>query len=167
MVVLSVVEQRHAAVLEVLRDGVPITEVARRYEVTRQSVHRWLRLYAAQGLPGLVDRSSRPMSCPHQMDPVVEARIVELRRANEEWGPISIGHQLGVEGMDPVPARSSIHRCLVRHGLITPGRRRRKRGDYVRWVRSRPMELWQIDIVGGVQLVEGSKASIVSGLDDY
>ena len=98
LVVLGVVEQRHAAVLEVLRDGVAVAEVARRYEVTRQSVHRWLRLYAAEGLPGLVDRSSKPLSCPHQMDPVVEARIVELRRANEGWGPISIGHQLGVRG---------------------------------------------------------------------
>ena len=167
LVVLSVVEQRHAAVLEVLRDGVPVTEVARRYEVTRQTVHRWLRQYAAEGLPGLVDRSSKPLSCPHQMDPVVEARIVELRQANEGWGPISIGHQLGVEGVDPVPGRSSIHRCLVRHGLIVPGRRRRKRSDYVRWERDRPMALWQMDIVGGVLLADGSKASIVSGLDDY
>ena len=121
LVVWGVVEQRHAAVLEVLRDGVPVTEVARRYGVARQTVHRWLRAYAAEGLPGLEDRSSRPLSCPHQMDPVVEARVVELRRANEGWGPISIGHQLGVEGVDPVPGRSSIHRCLVTSRADHPG----------------------------------------------
>lgn len=168
LVVLSVLEQRHAAVLEVLLDQVAVTEVARRYEVTRQTVHRWwLRAHAAEGLSGLEERSSKPLSCPHQMDPVVEARIVELRGANEGWGPISIGHQLGVEGVDPVPGRSSIHRCLVRHGLITPGRRRRKRSDCVRWERDRPMALWQMDIVGGVMLADGSKASIVSGFDDY
>jgi len=167
LVVLGVVEQRHAAVLEVLRDGVAVTEVACRYGVTRQTVHRWLRRYAADGLPGLVDQSSKPLSCPHQMDPLVEARIVELRRANEAWGPLSIGYQLGREGVDPVPGRSSIYRCLVRHGLITPNARRRSRGDYKRWERSTPMELWQMDIVGGVMLADGTKASIVSGLDDY
>lgn len=167
LVVLGVVEQRHAAVLEVVRDGVAVTEVARRYGVTRQTVHRWLRRYANQGLSGLADLSSKPLSCPHQMDPLIEARIVELRRANQFWGPLTIGHQLGREGVDPVPGRSSIYRCLIRHGLIDPQARKRKRSDYVRWERSNPMELWQMDIVGGVMLGDGSKASIVSGLDDY
>ena len=50
MVELGVVEQRYQAVLEVLQDGVPIVEVAARFGVTRQSVHRWLKRYAAEGL---------------------------------------------------------------------------------------------------------------------
>jgi transposase len=48
LVELGVVEQRHAAVLEVL-DGVPVTEVAGRFGVSRQTVHRWLKRYAARG----------------------------------------------------------------------------------------------------------------------
>lgn len=75
LVELSVVEQRYQAVLEVL-GGVTVTDVARRYGVARQTVHGWLRRYASQGLVGLVDRSSRPDTCPHQMPVVVEARIV-------------------------------------------------------------------------------------------
>jgi len=47
---------------------------------SRQTVHEWLRRYARDGLAGLIDRSSRPASCPHQMPPQVEARIVELRQ---------------------------------------------------------------------------------------
>ena len=79
LVVLGVVEQRHRAVLEVF-DGASVTEVARRYGVSRQSVHAWLRHYAGAGLPGLVDRSSRPESCPHQMAVRVEAAVVQMRR---------------------------------------------------------------------------------------
>ena len=63
LVELGVVEQRYAAVLEVVRDGVSVTEVAFRYGVARQTVHRWLRRYAASGLAGLVDRSPTPDSC--------------------------------------------------------------------------------------------------------
>ena len=59
--------------------------------------------------------------------------------------------------MDPLPGRSSVYRCLVRHGLIQPQARRRKRSDYRRWERSRAMELWQMDVVGGVMLTDGSK----------
>jgi transposase-like protein len=67
LVELGVVEQRYRAVLEVLEEGAPVTAVARRYGVARQTVHEWLRRYAEEGLGGLADRSSRPGSCPHQM----------------------------------------------------------------------------------------------------
>ena len=48
LVELGVVEQRYRAVLEVL-EGAPVTEVARRYGVARQTVHGWLRRYAREG----------------------------------------------------------------------------------------------------------------------
>ena len=167
LVVLGVVEQRHAAVLEVLVDGAPVTEVACRYGVTRQTLHRWLRRYAKDGLPGLVDRPPTPRSCPHQMDPQVEAAVVAMRRAHPGWGPRTIGHQLAQAGIAPVPGRSSIYRALVRHGLIDPKARRRTRSDYKRWERSRSMELWQLDITGGVVLGDGTRLQVLTGIDDH
>jgi transposase InsO family protein len=167
LVELGLVEQRYQAVLEVIRDGASVTDVARRHGVARQTVHVWLRAYAAEGLRGLADRSSRPGSCPHQMDPVIEARIVAMRREHPGWGPRTIRSWLVREGVDRVPGRTSIERCLVRHGLVVPQARKRKRADYVRWERTRAMELWQMDIVGGVRIVDGSEAKIVSGLDDH
>ena len=116
LVELGVVEQRLQAVLEVINDGATVTDVARRNGVSRQTVHVWLRRYASDGLAGLVDGSAKPLSCPHQMPPEVEARIVELRREQPGWGPRSIGHQLDRDGVVPLPGRSSIYRCLVRHG---------------------------------------------------
>jgi transposase InsO family protein len=163
---LGVVEQRHAAVLEVL-SGLTVLGVARRFGVSRQSVHRWLRLYARAGIVGLADRSSRPATCPHRMTPQIEAKIVELRRVHPGWGPRTLRHRLGVEGVQPLPGRTSIYRCLVRHGLIDPQRRRRKREDYVRWERARPMELWQMDVMGGVLLADGRELKIITGLDDH
>ena len=79
LVEFGVVEQRHAAVLEVLRDGASVTGVALRLGVTRQTVHRWLRRYASRGLAGLADGSARPGSCPHQMRPEVEASVCPAR----------------------------------------------------------------------------------------
>jgi hypothetical protein len=61
----------------------------------------------------------------------------------------------------------SVYRILVRHGLLSPAPRRRGRDDYVRWQRDRPMELWQMDIVGGVLLADGSEAKVVTGVDDH
>jgi transposase InsO family protein len=167
LVELGLVEQRYQAVLEVLNDGAPVTDVARRYGVARQTVHDWLRKYAFEGLGGLADRSSKPLSCPHQMDPVVEARIVAMRRTHSGWGPRTILFWLERDGVAPLPGRTSVERCLVRHGLVTPQARKRKRSDYQRWERSRAMELWQMDVVGGVRLIDGGEAKIVSGIDDH
>ena len=86
LVELGLVEQRYRAVLEILDDGATVVEVARRYGVARQTVHAWLRRYAAGGLGGLADQSSRPAWCPHQIPPPVEARIVAFRRAHPGWG---------------------------------------------------------------------------------
>ena len=49
LVELSVVEQRYHAVMEVVA-GVPVTEVAARYGVSRQSVHTWVSRYRDGGL---------------------------------------------------------------------------------------------------------------------
>jgi transposase len=131
LVELGVVEQRYRAVLEVLDEGVPVTDVARRYGVAGQTVHEWLRRYADEGeLGGLADRSSRPGWCPHQVAPEVEARIVGLRRAHPGWGPSRIRWQLERRSADPLPGRSSVYRALVRHGLVGARKRRRRREDY-------------------------------------
>jgi transposase-like protein len=167
LVELSVVEQRYRAVLEV-RAGLPVTEVAERFGVSRQAVHRWLRWYADEGLDGLADRSHRPHGHPAQVSPEVEAAICELRRSHPRWGQRRLHHELGRRGCPgPIPSLSTIHRILVRHGLIEPVPRRRRREDYRRWQRSRPMELWQVDIVGGVMLADGTEAKVVTGVDDH
>lgn len=113
LVELNLVEQRYRAVLELLNDVASVTDVARRHGVVRQTVHEWLRRYAAEGLGGLADHSSKPLSCPHQMPPELEARIVEMRRAHPGWGPRTILFWLDRAGVAPLPGRSSVERCLM------------------------------------------------------
>jgi transposase InsO family protein len=164
---LNVVEQRYRAVLEVL-DGASVTDVAVRYGVVRQTVHGWLRRYAAgDGLGGLADRSSRPASCPHQMSPVLEATVVAMRRLHPAWGPDRIRWQLERDGVCPLPGRSSVYRALVRHGLVEATKRKRRREDYRRWERSRSMVLWQMDVMGRAFLTDGREMKLVTGLDDH
>ena len=165
LVDLSMVEQRYDAVREVL-DGATVKDTAIRYGVDRRTLHRWLVRYASDGLAALADKSSRPDRCPHQMAPEIEARIVELRRSHPGWGPRTILNKLRRELEEP-PSRAAIYRCLVRHRLIQPKPRRRRRDDYKRWERSRSMELWQIDVMGSVFLMSGMGVSVVTGIDDH
>jgi len=167
LVELSKMEQRYEAVLGVIRDGYSVQEVAEAYGVSRQSVHAWLARYEAGGLPALADQSHRPKTSPLQMDPAVEARVLELRRHHPSWGKVRLRHQLEREGTAPLPSLSAIHRSLRRHHLIEPKERRKKLPTYKRWERGRPMELWQMDVVGGVLIEDGTEAKILTGVDDH
>ena len=168
LVELGVAEQRYRAVLEVLDEGVTVTDVARRYGVAGQTVHGWLRRYVDQGgLAGLVDRSSRPGSCPHQMSAVAGAQVIRLRREHPSWGPSRIVWQLEGAGVSRLPGRSPVYRALVRHGLVEAKKRKRRREDYRRWERGRAVELWQMDVVGRVHLADGVEVKVVTGLDDH
>ena len=164
---MSVTEQRYKAILSVIGDGRTVKEVAHDWEVCRQTLHRWLARYEAAGLEGLTDRSHRPEQCPHQMPPAVEVRVLEMRRHKPFWGARSIALELAKRGVTPAPSESAVYRCLRRAGLIEPVKRLWRREDWKRWERGAPMELWQLDVLGGFHLADGTTAKALTGLDDH
>jgi transposase InsO family protein len=164
---MSVAEQRYQAVLAVIAEGRSVTEVAAQWKVSRQTLHAWLARYEVEGLEGLSDRSHRPVRCPHQMPAGLEARVLEMRRAHPFWGPRRILAELGRAKVSPLPSESAVYRCLVRAGVIAPVRRQRRAEAFKRWERAAPMELWQMDVVGGFHLADGSSVKALTGIDDY
>ena len=165
LVELSVMEQRYQAVSLVIHDGESVVEVARRFNVSRQTVHAWLARYERGGLAALADRSHRPKGCAHQMPAAVEAVLLEMRRINPDWGPRRLLHELAREGIDPLPSRSGIYRLLKRQDLIDPNARRRRDRKFKRWERGTAMELWQMDVVGGILLADGTELKALTGID--
>ena len=162
---LSVTEQRYRAVLEVLA-GVPVTEAAERYGVSRQSVHAWLARYRDEGPPGLVDRSHKVHAHPWQIPAELESAVCELRRAHRKWGPKRLVFEMGRRGLGTV-TRSTVYRVLIRNQLIEPRSRRRRRQDYIRWERPVPMQLWQLDVTASAFLADGAEVKMVTGIDDH
>ena len=162
---LSVTEQRYRVVLEVLA-GVPVTEAAERYGVSRQSVHAWLARYRGEGPPGLADRSHKVHAHPWQIPAELESAVCELRRAHRKWGPKRLVFEMDRRGLGTV-TRSTVYRVLVRNQLIEPRSRRRRRQDYIRWERPVPMQLWQLDVTASAFLADGAEVKIVTGIDDH
>ena len=177
LVVLSVVEQRLDAVRSVL-SGETVVEVAARYGVARSTLHRWVGRYLEGSVAGLTDRSHRPLSCSHQVDAQVEAAIAEVRRRHPRWGARRIRLELlrrvpptWPVGVEP-PSDRTVNRILMRQGLAQPRPRKRPRSSFVRFERPGPMQLWGIDIVEGIWLVDTSTgvlrpAKVVTGIDDH
>jgi transposase InsO family protein len=92
-----------------IEDGWTVAAAAESMNISRQCAHKWWRRYRDEGIDGLRDRSSRPLSCPHQTPGRVERRIVALRQSRR-LGPARLAGIVGV------PA-STVHRVLVRNGV--------------------------------------------------
>lgn len=160
-------EQRYQAVLAVIGEGRSVTQVARDWNVNRSTVHMWLARYEAEGFEGLANRSHRPAHCPHQMPAQVEIQLLEMRRARPYWGARRLALELARKGVEAPPSKSAVYRSLVRAGVIEPQPRRRRRESWKRWERAAPMELWQLDVVHGFLLADGTTAKALTGVDDH
>ena len=57
-----------------------------------------------------------------------------------------------------MPSEAGAYRALLRAAMIDPTDRDRRSRKWKRWERGRPMELWQMDVVGGFLLADGSSA---------
>ena len=120
-------------------EGWTVAAAAESMNISRQCAHKWWRRYQDAGEAGLVDRSSRPHTCPHQTPARLERRIVALRQARR-LGPARLA---GIVGVPP----STVHRILVRHGLTRLAWMDRPTGRVVRRIDTvRPGELVHIDV---------------------
>ncbi len=64
-------------------------EVAKQVGVSRQTVHKWVRRFQAEGEAGLADRSSRPHHSPHRTSAKITARITHAR-VKHFAGPVAL-----------------------------------------------------------------------------
>lgn len=132
------------------QEGANMSAVCAQFGISRKTGYKWRhRAAAAQSL---ADRSRRPHASPTQTSAAMEARIVELRAAHPAWGGRKLHHRLVAQGVDGVPAPSTITAILRRHGLLA---REAPPRDFVRFARAAPNELWQMDFMGHRPLAAG------------
>lgn len=144
----SIMDQRIRFVLEAEQGFHPISELCRRYRISRPTGYKWIRRYEEEGLESLSDRSHRPESCPHATPPQIVARILQVRR-HRGWGARKLQKVISRE-FDDVPCVDTVHQILRRAGLVRtrkPRRRRTHPGPPTTPM-DRPNAVWSVDFKG-------------------
>lgn len=153
----SVMDERLRFVVRLL-DGESMSEVCREFGISRKTGYKIFSRYKDQGTDALSDRSRRPVRYANQLAPQLETQIVALKREKPHWGARKIRELLvrRVAADVRIPAKSTIHAVLHRHGLVQGIRRSRSRARGTALSPGlAPNDLWCADFKGEFKLGNG------------
>jgi len=153
----SVMEERLRFVARLL-EGESMSEVCREFGISRKTGYKLYKRYKDEGPHALTDRSRRPVRYANQLPDQVERLIVDLKRDKPHWGARKIRELLvrRLAGDVRVPAKSTVHAVLDRHGLVSRARKRRARTKGTPLSAGlAPNDLWCADYKGEFKLGNG------------
>ena len=155
----SVMDERVRFVGRLL-DGEAMSEVCRAFGISRKTGYKIFSRYKDEGLEALSDRSRRPVRYANQLPEQIERTIVRLKQDKPHWGARKIRELLirKLAGDVRIPARSTVHAVLDRHGLVCRARTWQKANMAVGTPlceASAPNALWCADFKGEFKTGDG------------
>jgi putative transposase len=136
-------------------DGESMASLCREFGISRKTGYKIIERYGECGLEGLTDRTRRPFRYGNQLPEQIESEIVRAKRQKPNWGARKIRERLlrslphGIR----LPAVSTIHAVLDRHGLVThPVRSRTRTQGTPLSDGLHPNDLWCTDYKGEFML---------------
>ncbi|MBX3070997.1 MAG: IS481 family transposase [Thermomicrobiales bacterium] len=128
-------------------EAISMRALCDRFGVSRKTGYKWLARADSGGAGWSADHSRRPHRSPGRTAADVEARVVAARQAHPAWGGRKLHQWLRDQGVETVPAPSTITDILHRHDLIDPAHPSSQPIPQ-RFERPRPNDLWQLDFMG-------------------
>jgi transposase InsO family protein len=153
----SVMEERLRFVARLL-DGEAMSGMCREFGISRKTGYKIFDRYKEHGLEALSGRSRRPVRCANQLPEQIESLILRCKHEKPHWGARKIRELLlrKLDGDFRVPANSTIHAVLCRHGLVKALGRRRPRAQGTQLSPGlAPNDLWCVDFKGEFKLGSG------------
>jgi putative transposase len=137
-----------------LLEGEKMAPLCAEFGISRKTGYKIFDRYKDCGIGAFSDRSRRPQRQANRLPPQLEAVIVRLKREYPGWGAPKIREKLRGQSSAPhLPAISTVHAVLDRHGLVRRRRRRRHTATGTGLSRpTAPNALWCADYKGEFML---------------
>jgi putative transposase len=137
-------------------EGEKMAVLCREFDISRKTGYKIFSRYKDCGLEGLTDRSRRPYRQGCQLPFQIENLILQLKREYPSWGAPKIREKIRRKHSEiQLPAISTVHAVLDRHGLVSRPRRRRYKAEGTGLSRPvHPNELWCTDYKGEFMLAD-------------
>lgn len=151
-------------VLEAREKRIPFSRLCGKYEISRKTGYKWLKRFEDEGATGLIQRSR----CPTRLKVTDEEWVVLILKTRDlfpAWGARKLRAYLANEGFENLPSESTFNRTLKRHHRIDQDDSA-KRKPCIRFERSKPMELLQMDFKGHFSM-ENGRCHPLTVIDDH
>jgi len=162
--------ERIKFVSEYLNTPCSLSELCRKYGISRPTGNKWLDRFAEGGYEALKDRSRAPQRQANRTPEDIEESILATRDAHITWGAKKIKAYL--ERHNPrtsFPNVNTIHRVLKRYNRVAPRRRKRKvprfNGELTQ--AEGPNDVWTVDFKGNFKLRNGTECYPLTIMDGY
>ena len=154
----SVMDERMKFISRLL-SGDKMAGLCREFGISRVTGHKIWNRYKQDGARGLYDRSKAPHKHPNKLPPEIEQLIVRLKKEKPKWGAPKIRELVKNRySTIDLPAVSTVHCVLDRHGLVRKRRRRNKykaRATYLS-IPEEANDLWCVDFKGQFRVKSGT-----------
>src|SRR6188768_3178638 len=109
-----------------LLEGEKMAVLCREFDISRKTGYKLFARYKDCGLEGLTDRSRRPYRHANRLPFQIEKLIIHFKREHPSWGAPKIREKIRRRHSDiDLPAISTVHAVLDRHGLVDKRKRPR------------------------------------------
>jgi transposase InsO family protein len=144
--------------------GLSIEELAAHYGKSERTIYRWLNDCNMKNSPDQQDQDKKRKRVG-KYSPDIFNQILELKKEIPQRSAPMIWKLLKKEFPTTTPSLSMIYKFFHEHGLVYKNRNRRQ--GYIKFERSKPNDLWQIDIAGVQTVGHLEKLYLIAILDDY
>ena len=109
-----------------LLEGEKMASLCRQFSISRKTGYKLFNRYKNSGIEGLTDRSRRPYRHANRLPFQIETLILQLKEKHSSWGAQKIRDKIKLlHSTIHLPAISTVHAVLDRHGLVSNRRKRR------------------------------------------
>ena len=147
-------DNKRLFLLEFITGQFNVTELAKRYNVSRKTAHELINRFHKEGFEAVKDRPPVAKSCPHKTPDKIVEMILAVKKKNRRYGARKI--KAIIERENPqmtIPPASTINSILARKGLTNQPKRIRRikpQGKY--FEATKPNQIWTIDFKGDFKL---------------
>lgn len=149
-----------------------LSQLCRRFGMSRKSGYKWIRRFEREGPRGLRDRSPRPHRSPRRISAEWLRRIRALRRRHRSWGSRKLAARLRREHpRRAVPGARTIGKWLRRLKLNRRARRRSPTGPQLTpgglTLARRSNQVWTVDFKGWFRTGNGQRVEPLTVRDGF
>lgn len=167
---VSAMDQKIQLIADWQKKQLSITDLSKKYRISRPIVYKWISRYLYQGVDGLKEQSRAPKYSPNQTADNIVKLIIKEKLKNRKRGPKKILYQLKRQYPDITwPAPSTIGDWLKKHGLVTKRKKRKNVPPYTQpFIKAQaPNDVWSADYKGQFHTLDKNVCYPLTISDNY